>query len=52
MTREEWNCRNLTVAMDSRQDIRGPCLVKEVAGWTTAVAAGLHLVVKVCWGDG
>ena len=40
--REEWNCRNLRVAMDSRQGIRGPCLVKEVAGWTTAVAARLH----------
>ena len=40
--REEWNCRNLRVAMDSRQGIRGPCLLKEVAGWTTVVAAGLH----------
>ena len=40
--REEWNCRNLRVAIDSRQGIRGPCLVKEVAGWTTAVAARLH----------
>ena len=40
--REEWNYRNLRVAMDSRQGIRGPCFVKEVAGWTTAVAAGLH----------
>ena len=40
--REEWNYRNLRVAMDSRQGMRGPCLVKEVAGWTTAVAAGLH----------
>ena len=40
--REEWNCLHPRVAKDSRQDIRGPCLVKEVAGWTTAVAAGLH----------
>ena len=40
--REEWNCRNLRVAIDSRQGIRGPCLVKEVAGWTIAVAARLH----------
>ena len=40
--RVEWNCRNLRVAIDSRKGIRGPCLVKEVAGWTTAVAARLH----------
>ena len=40
--REEWNCRNLRVEMNSRQGIHGPYLVKEVAGWTTAAAAGLH----------
>ena len=40
--RVEWNCRNLRVAIDSRKGIRGPCLVKEVAGWTTAAAARLH----------
>ena len=40
--RVEWNCRNLRVAIDSWKGIRGPCLVKEVAGWTTAVAARLH----------
>ena len=40
--REEWNCRNVRVATDSRQGIRGPCLVKEVAGWTTTIAGGLR----------
>ena len=28
--------------MDSGQSICGPCLMKEVMGWTTAIAGGLY----------
>ena len=37
-------------SMDSRQGIRGPCLVKEVAGWTTSFAAGLHFTGEGLFG--
>ena len=48
----QWRCRGFGVAADFRQSIHGLCLVKEVAGWTTAIAGGCTLVVRVCWGDG
>ena len=28
------------VAVAPRKSLRGPCLMKEVAGWTTAIAGG------------
>ena len=36
-------------SMDSSQGVCGP---KEVAGWSTAIAEGCTLVLRVCWGSG
>ena len=36
----QWRCQCFGVSMDSRQGIRGPCLMKEVMGWTTTIGGG------------